>query len=89
MEKILKKNPEIVWKNIRGESVLLNAVTGKYYGLNKVGCSFWEKIDGTRSLAQIAELMLEEFNVDRETLEGDLEALTKKLIENNLVLMEG
>lgn len=88
MEKTLKKNPDIIWKNIRGESVLLNPMTGKYYGLNKVGCSFWEKIDGSRTLPDIATLMLEEFNVTQETLSKDLEDLTKKLIENKIITLD-
>ena len=88
MEKSLKKNPDIIWKNIRGESVLLNPMTGKYYGLNKVGCSFWEKIDGARTLSDITTLMLEEFNVTRETLLKDLEDLMKKLIENNIITLD-
>lgn len=88
MEKSLKKNPDIIWKNIRGESVLLNPMTGKYYGLNKVGCSFWEKIDGIRTLSDITTLMLEEFNVTGEILSKDLEDLMKKLIENNIITLD-
>jgi hypothetical protein len=88
MEKSLKKNPDIIWKNIRGESVLLNPMTGKYYGLNKVGCSFWEKIDDSRTLSDIATLMLEEFNVTQETLLKDLDDLMKKLIENNILTLD-
>lgn len=89
MEKIFKKNPDIISKSLRDEIVLLNPVTGKYYGLNRVGCAFWEKIDGVRNLEQIVSLMLEEFNVDKTTLADDLEALTKKLLENNLIEVEG
>lgn len=88
MEKALKKNPDVIWKNIRGESVLLNPITGKYYGLNKVGCSFWEKIDGFRNSSDIATLMLEEFNVTKEILWQDLEDLIKNLTENNLLTFD-
>ncbi|PKN51757.1 MAG: PqqD family protein [Deltaproteobacteria bacterium HGW-Deltaproteobacteria-13] len=88
MERIPKKNPDIIWKNVRGEIVLLNPVTGKYYGLNKVGCAFWEKIDGTKSLSDISALLLDEFNVEKERLLKDLEALIKTLTENKLVTLD-
>ena len=68
MKKIPKKNPDIIWKNVRGETVLLNPTSGKYYGLNKVGCAFWEKVDGKKAMPEIADLLLAEFTVERGKL---------------------
>ena len=87
MSRIPKKNPDIIWKNLKGETVLLNPATGSYYGLNRAGCSFWEKADGYRSIAEIESLMLEEFNVERERLAKDLSDLIKTLSENGLVTL--
>ncbi|HUN54994.1 MAG TPA: PqqD family protein [Smithella sp.] len=88
MERVLKKNPDIIWKDVKGETILLNPINGKYFGLNKVGCVFWEKIDGVRSLPDIAELLLGDFNVEKERLLKDLEDLIKTLQENNLVTID-
>lgn len=88
MERVPKKNPDIIWKNVKGEIVLLNPVSGKYYGLNKVGCAFWEKVDGKRSLSEIASLLLEDFNVEKERLVKDIEDLMKTLTGNNLVTLD-
>lgn len=88
MERVPKRNPDIIWKNVRGETVLLNSVSGRYYGLNKVGCAFWEKVDGKRSLAEIAELLFEQFSVEKGRLFKDIEDLTKTLIENKLVTFD-
>jgi hypothetical protein len=88
MEIIPKKNPDIIWKNVKGEIVLLNPVSGKYYGLNKVGCAFWEKIDGKRSLSEITSSLLEDFNVEKERLVKDIEDLMKTLTGNNLVTLD-
>lgn len=88
MEKIPKKNPDIIWKNVKGEIILLNPVSGKYYGLNKVGCAFWEKVDGKRSLSEITSLLLEDFNVEKERLVKDIEDLMKTLTGNNLVTLD-
>ena len=88
MEKIPKKNPDIIWKNVKGEIVLLNPVSGKYYGLNKVGCAFWEKVDGKRNLSEITSSLLEDFNVEKERLVNDIEDLMKTLTGNNLVTLD-
>ena len=66
MEKVPKKNPDIIAKNVRGEMVLLNPVSGKYYGLNKVGCAFWEKVDGKRSLSEIVVAASRRFQCRQE-----------------------
>jgi hypothetical protein len=88
MERVPKKNPEIIAKNVKGEMVLLNPLTGKYYGLNKVGCAFWEKVDGKRNLSEIVSLLLKEFNVEEERLVRDIEDLMKTLSENKLITFE-
>ena len=85
MERVLIKNPDIISKDVKGETILLNSVSGKYFGLNKVGRAFWEKIDGTRSLPDIAELLLKDFDVEKERLLKDLENLILTLKENNLI----
>ena len=88
MERFPKKNLDIIAKNVRGGMVLLNPLSGKYYGLNKVGCAFWEKIDGKRNLSEIVTLLLEDFNVEKERLIQDIEDLIKTLIENKLVTFD-
>ena len=88
MERVPKKNPDIIGKNVRGEMVLLNPLSGKYYGLNKVGCAFWEKVDGKRSLSEIVSLLLEDFNVEKERLIQDIEDLIKTLTENKLITFD-
>jgi hypothetical protein len=85
MERVPKKNPDIIWKDVKGETILLNPISGKYFGLNKVGRAFWEKIDGARTLPDIAELLLKDFNVEKERLLKDLENLIATLQENNLI----
>jgi hypothetical protein len=88
MEKVPKKNPDIISKNVKGEIVLLNSVSGKYYGLNKVGCAFWEKIDGKRNLSEITALLFDEFNVEKERLIKDIDELMSTLTENKLVTLD-
>ena len=73
METIPKRNPDRKWNNVRGETVLLNSASGRYYGLHKVGRAIWEKIDGKRSLKEIVELMHQQFNVEKEIFVKDID----------------
>lgn len=88
MERVPKKNPDIIGKNVKEEIVLLNSVSGKYYGLNKVGGAFWKKIDGTRTVSEIAAMLLEEFNVEKERLLKDIDDLITSLTENGLITFD-
>ena len=85
MQKFPVRNKEIVWRNLEGEAVLLNPNSGKYYGLNEVGCSFWEKVDGNTSLETIIKQLLEEYDVERKTLEQDIDELATGLDNRKII----
>jgi pyrroloquinoline quinone biosynthesis protein D len=54
----------------RGTVLLIDK--GTMHQLNLVGGMIWERCDGTRNLAQIADELAEEFAVGREELESDV-----------------
>ncbi len=85
MKNVPARNEDIVWRNLDGEAVLLNPNNGKYFGMNAVGCSFWEKMDGERTLDQIIDMLLEEYSVDRQTLEKDINELVSTLEEKQII----
>lgn len=82
---ILVRGSGLVWSDLDGETVLLDAEAGTYYTLNEVAASAWDKIDGRRGLGEIVELLLEEYDVDRATLQTDLKGLVADLEDKGLV----
>lgn len=86
MEVNYQRNSDFIWKELKDEVVLLNPKTGDYFGLNAVGASFWKRLDGETPLQAIVVGLLDEFDVDRVTLENDLSDLIVKLTEKGLVL---
>jgi hypothetical protein len=76
----------MVFRHIAGETILVPVhhragEEDSIYVLNDAGASAWELTDGKRTVADIIELMLEQFDVDRETLEKDLEAWIGEMVE--------
>jgi len=75
--RIFKQAENIVSREIAGETILV-PIRGKLadmqniFTLNKVGAYIWEKLDGTRSLAEIIALLLSHFEVNQEQAEQDL-----------------
>ena len=84
-EKVYIQNPDYVWKDLKEDIVLLNPKTGDYFGLNPVAASFWKQLDGDTAEIDIITRLLDEFEIDRETLEEDIGELVSKLIENGLI----
>lgn len=74
--------------NLAGESVILNLKNGVYYGLNPVGARIWSLIQERKRVSEVRDLILEEYEVEREVCEEELLALLKDLQENGLLDVE-
>lgn len=68
-----------------GESVLLSLKSQHYYGLDEVGTRMWNVVTTSPSVAAAYETLLEEYEVEPETLRQDLYELLGKLAEQGLV----
>ena len=79
------RNGDVVWQVLEGECVILNPIDGTYFGLNGVGLFFWEKVDGTRTVGEITELLFNEYAVDRATLSRDIPELVEAMLDQNLL----
>jgi hypothetical protein len=67
------------------ELVLLDPEDGSYYTLDEVGARIWELADGTRTAAQIAAALDEEFDAPLEEIQADLLELLAELAASGLV----
>lgn len=86
MEKIPVRNNNIIWREVKGEAVLLDPQEGRYFGLTKVACSFWDKVDGERTTGEIIDLLLKEYEVGKDVLTKDINELIDSLESGKLLL---
>ena len=75
----------MVAKNVAGEMVLLIPSTGRYFGLNAVGTNFWEKMDGSLTMDEIADAIAEQYKVEATMVKADLQELAEQLVANQLI----
>lgn len=88
MKNVPLKNSDIIWRTVGGEVVLLNPQSGQYFGLNAVGSSLWEKMDDKLSLADLTDLLLLEYDVERDVLDADIRQLVAALEANGLLSLK-
>jgi hypothetical protein len=81
----ISTSPDVVFRDLGGEMVLLDLESGRYFGLDEVGTRFWSLLSEGTGLDEAGRRLLAEYAVDRATLQRDLVALIEDLEENGLV----
>lgn len=74
-----------VSSRVGDEVVLLRLSTGVYYGLNAVGATIWAALQERKSLAEIQDRVIAEYEVSAEQCEKDLLGVLKHLEEEGLI----
>jgi len=77
--------PDVLMREVDGESVLLNLLNERYYTLDEVGTRMWTLLTTSESIEDAWKGLLAEYEVEPETLRRDLQELIEKLVENGLL----
>lgn len=67
------------------EVLILNLKTGAYYGLTEVGARVWNLIQKPRTVQNVRQILLEEYEVDGNPCDQDLEVLLKEMESCGLI----
>ena len=70
---------------VNGEAVILHFDSGKYFGLNEVGTLVWNMMKQPRSVCELRDAILSEYEVEPEQCEHDLLGLLRELRESGLI----
>ena len=76
---------EALSQEVNGETVILDLNSESYFGLDSVGTRIWALLKEDKSVGQVLDALLEEYEVDRGTLEADLEELLDNLLAAGLI----
>ena len=90
MEKrIPSKSPSAAYQIIEGEAVIINSSEQMVNVLNPVGSRIWDLADGRKTIAEIAELLAQEFDVSYETALKDAIEFTGDLADKKMMDFAG
>ena len=76
---------EALSQEVNGETVILDLKSESYFGLDEVGTRIWQLLQEHGDVQKTFEIMLEEYDVDAEQLEMDINELLEKLVSSGLV----
>ena len=77
-----------VSSDLGGEVAILDLKAGVYYGLDAVGARIWSLIQKPRTVNEIRDILLEEYEVEPERCERDLLALLQRLADEGIIEVE-
>jgi len=90
LEKLEVAFPDhVLGEEVEGEFVLLDLQGGGYYGLNEVGSRIWSLLQEGKTVKEVLEALLEEYDVSEERLKSDLVGFLTELQSRGLVEVHG
>lgn len=78
---------EVLVQVVSGEAVLLDLLSGAYFGLNDTGARFWDLLGRLGSGDLAVSALLEEFDVEEDALRSDMRGLLQELVDAGLVTL--
>jgi hypothetical protein len=75
----------VLIREIEGEAVILNLNSERYFGLDEIGTRMWALLTSAESVQSAYETLLDEYEIDAETLRHDLTEFIEEMVDNGLM----
>lgn len=78
-------DPQVRFRRVFDEAVVVHQEKAEALVLNEVGVSFLELCDGERSLQQIIDLMVEQYDAQADVIARDIGKFVVELSESGVI----
>jgi hypothetical protein len=75
----------VMFRELDGESVILDLDSESYFGLDEIGTRMWLAITAATSIQDAFDTLSAEYEVEPDTLRDDLNELLDTLIDRGLI----
>jgi hypothetical protein len=89
---IYKPSEEVVARNIQEELIIIPITSGigdledELFTLNETGRAIWEKLDGKKTLKDVAQELNSDYEGTREEIERDILGITEELLKRRMLV---
>lgn len=89
---IYKPSEDVVARDIQGELIIIPITSGigdledEIFTLNKYGRAVWDKLDGKKTLKEIAKELSLDFEGSLENMEKDVLGLSEELCKRRMLV---
>jgi len=95
MEAAYIPSEDVVAREIEGELIIVPLAAGigdledELYSLNETGKALWARLDGKRTLREIARGLAEEYEAPPGEIEKDVRGLVQELVRRRMLVAAG
>jgi len=87
MTQKIEISSEVLTQEVDGETVILDLKSESYFGLDEIGTRIWQLLQEQEDIETITETMLNEYDVEEEQLEKDIQNLLTQLDKAGIVTL--
>lgn len=88
LDRYITRDPDAAWRIFEDGAVIVTPQESVMHSLNPVGTRIWELADGTLTVNEILDVVVEEFEVDRDEAEQDVLGFCRALADKGMLTIE-
>jgi len=85
VERKIVRKEDVLASEMDGELVMMSVTQGKYFSIGQSGVAIWRLLDQERTVTEIIQLLIEQYEVDEETCRKEVTRFVELLIQKELV----
>jgi hypothetical protein len=82
---LLCPRSSVVWRDLDGVVILLDAARGRYFRLEGSGAAIWRRLDSAQTLPSLISATAAAFGVPTSTVESDVQAFVDDAVADGLI----
>jgi len=92
VDKVYVPSEDVVAREVQGEFIIIPIASGigdledEIFTLNATGKAIWDKLDGKRSLKEVAGALSDEFDSSAKEIEKDVLGITEELLKRRMLV---
>jgi len=88
MDRYITRDPDAAWRVFEDGAVIVSPTESVMHSLNRVGTRIWELADGSRTVSEILDVVVEEFEVDPDEAAADIVEFCDTLSSKGMLTVE-
>ena len=85
LDSTISPSEDLVSSDLDGEIVMMSIENGEYYGLDEIGSRIWTLLEEPKKVSELCDILLEEFEVEREQCEEEVLAFLNEMASDDLI----
>ncbi len=86
---VVARSTDVVHSDTENGMTMMNVRSGGFFTLSSVGARIWSLLEEPRSVGRLCDLLLTEFEVERERCEREVLRLAQQMAEEGVVTVGG